>query len=222
MEQQQNQNGIKVYTKEEIAKTETIFNEQQLNFLLQKTPANHVFKRPGKGGQQWEYVTGTYIQKVLNFMFGWNWDFIIEKFDVNEAAKQVIVLGKLVCRTGDKEIVKQQFGRNDIAIKKGTGEYLDLGNDLKGAATDALKKCASEIGIASDIYGKGEFKEIRIQPKDQFEHKKNEVIEKLDEKEKQGKDIQSYRDEMVSLQKKKELTIEKMDEILNTIENEAS
>ena len=38
---------------------------------------------------------------------------------------------------------------------------LDYGNDLKAAATDALKKCASELGIASDIYGSEEFKEIK-------------------------------------------------------------
>ena len=37
---------------------------------------------------------------------------------------------------------------------------LDYGNDLKAATTDALKKCASELGIASDIYGANEFKEI--------------------------------------------------------------
>ena len=36
---------------------------------------------------------------------------------------------------------------------------LDFGNDLKGAATDSMKKCASMLGIASDVYGKAEFKE---------------------------------------------------------------
>ena len=38
---------------------------------------------------------------------------------------------------------------------------VNLGNDFKASATDALKKCASEFGIASDVYGKNEFKEIR-------------------------------------------------------------
>ena len=34
---------------------------------------------------------------------------------------------------------------------------------MKAAATDALKKCASEIGIAADIYNADEFREIKIQ-----------------------------------------------------------
>jgi len=36
---------------------------------------------------------------------------------------------------------------------------------LKAASTDALKKCASEIGIANDIYGADEFKGIQEQPR---------------------------------------------------------
>ena len=46
--------------------------------------------------------------------------------------------------------------------KRGTQDPLNLGNDYKAAATDALKKCAADIGIASDIYGKDEFREIAV------------------------------------------------------------
>jgi hypothetical protein len=46
--------------------------------------------------------------------------------------------------------------------KRGTQDPLNLGNDYKAAATDALKKCAADIGIASDIYGKDEFREISV------------------------------------------------------------
>jgi hypothetical protein len=45
-------------------------------------------------------------------------------------------------------------------MKSNPRQPLDYANDLKAAATDALKKCASEIGIANDIYGKNEFREI--------------------------------------------------------------
>lgn len=50
----------------------------QILKILQKTPANHVYKRPGKGGGTWEFVTGTYVKKVLNYTFGWMWDFEIK------------------------------------------------------------------------------------------------------------------------------------------------
>ena len=42
---------------------------------------------------------------------------------------------------------------------KKSGGMLDYGNDLKSACTDSLKKAASLLGIASDIYGKSEFKQ---------------------------------------------------------------
>ena len=139
-----------------------ILNKEQLNFLLGKTPETHIYTRPGKGGGQWKFVTGVYVKKVLNSIFGWDWDFEIVSFDVNMAAKQAIVHGKLTCRANGATVVKHQFGRADIKIRKADGAPLDLGNDLKAASTDALKKCASELGIASDVYGESEFKNITV------------------------------------------------------------
>jgi len=139
-----------------------ILNKEQLNFLLGKTPETHIYTRPGKGGGQWKFVTGVYVKKVLNSIFGWDWDFEIVSFDVNMAAKQAIVHGKLTCRANGATVVKHQFGRADIKIRKVDGSPLDLGNDLKAASTDALKKCASELGIASDVYGESEFKSITV------------------------------------------------------------
>ena len=139
-----------------------ILNKEQLNFLLGKTPETHIYTRPAKGGGQWKFVTGVYVKKVLNSIFGWDWDFEIVSFDVNMAAKQAIVHGKLTCRANGATVVKHQFGRADIKIRKADGSPLDLGNDLKAASTDALKKCASELGIASDVYGESEFKSITV------------------------------------------------------------
>jgi hypothetical protein len=139
-----------------------ILNKEQLNFLLGKTPANHIYTRPGKGGGTWKFVTGTYVKKVLNSIFGWDWDFEIISFDVNMQAKQAIVHGKLTCRANGATVVKHQFGRADIKIRKADGAPLDLGNDLKAASTDALKKCASELGICSDVFGESEFKNITV------------------------------------------------------------
>ena len=135
-------------------------SNKQLLHILQKTPAEHIYNRPAKGGGNWDFVTGVYVKKVLNYVFGWNWDFEIKTH--GKEGDQIWVLGRLTVRTGETVIVKEQFGRADCKKKKdGTG-YLDFGNDLKAATTDALKKCASELGIASDIYGKNEFKEIKL------------------------------------------------------------
>lgn len=136
----------------------TWVSEGQLIQILQRTPPQYVYKRPGKGGGTFDYVTVAYVTKSLNYIFGWNWDFEIVQHGIEGG--QVWALGKLTVR-GTKEgqtIVKTQFGRNDIKYKRGTKEMLDFGNDLKGATSDALKKCASMIGIASDVYGKADYK----------------------------------------------------------------
>lgn len=147
---------------------ESPFTNKQLLSILQKTPAKHIHKRPAKGGGEWEYVTGTYVKKVLNYVFGWMWDFQI--VDKGKEGEQLWVQGRLTIRdkNGDIKLIKEQFGHQDLKKKKdGTG-YLDYGNDLKGASTDALKKCASELGIASDVYGKNEFKEISPETKSEI------------------------------------------------------
>lgn len=136
----------------------TWVSEAQLIKILQKTPTQHVFTRPGKGGQSFKYVTGSYVIKALNYIFGWNWDFETIAHGVQQ--DQIWVQGKLTVKgTHGETIVKTQFGRADIKFKKDTKIMLDFGNDLKAATTDALKKCASMLGIASDIYSKAEYKE---------------------------------------------------------------
>lgn len=137
-------------------------NASQLQHLLKRTPEKHIKARPAKGGGQWEYVTGGYVKKVLNLMFGWDWDFEIMDEKVLLEAKQVIVKGKLTCRSNGHTIVKMQYGRQDVKFRRDSQDPLDLGNDMKGAATDCLKKCASEIGIAADVYNKEEFREFSV------------------------------------------------------------
>jgi recombination DNA repair RAD52 pathway protein len=149
-----------------------MLNKNQLQHLLRVTPAKYVRERPGKGGSKWKYVSGGYVKKVLNLMFGWDWDFEIMEQQILHG--EAIVKGKLTCRMDNRVIVKMQFGNKDIMYKRETDANneripLSIGNDLKAAATDALKKCAAEIGIAADIYNPEEFREIQVESKDTFE-----------------------------------------------------
>lgn len=137
-------------------------NEKQLEVLLKKTPPAYVKQRPAKGGGTWDYVTGGYVKKSLNLLFGWDWDFEIVDERIEIQAKEVIVKGRLTCRTNGRTIVKMQYGNKDIIFKRGTEIPLSIGNDLKAAATDCLKKCAAEIGIAADIYNKDDFREVQV------------------------------------------------------------
>lgn len=135
-------------------------NAIQLQHILKRTPAQYVKERPAKGGGKWKYVTGGYVKKCLNLMFGWDWDFEIMSEQV--LGGEVVVKGKLTCRCNGRQIVKMQYGNKEIMYKKGTETPLSIGNDMKAAATDALKKCAAEIGIAADIYNAEDFREVAI------------------------------------------------------------
>jgi len=152
-------------------------NGKQLEIIMQRTPRTYVKTRPAKGGGTWEYVTGGYVKKCLNLMFGWDWDFEILDEKILIESGEVVVKGKLTCRSNGKTIIKTQYGNKDIMFKKGTKIPLSIGNDMKSACTDCLKKCASELGIASDIYNKEDFKAVKVIDGDLAEK-----IEKLLEK----------------------------------------
>lgn len=177
---------IKQYTQAELSLAwDNSLNAKQLQLLLKKTPSQYVRQRPAKGGGVWHYVSGAYVRKVLNLMFGWDWDF--EVLSEMIQGNQVIVKGKLTCRVNGRTIIKTQFGCKEIVMRKGTNEPLNLGNDFKSATTDALKKCSAEIGIAGDIYSKDEFKEIDVIQDDLS----SEAIHNSKEKERVIKHIQN-------------------------------
>jgi recombination DNA repair RAD52 pathway protein len=145
---------------EQLSLTDSALNAKQLELILKRTPEKYVRNRPAKGGGQWKYVSGGYVKKCLNLLFGFDWSFeILEQMIMH---KEAIVKGKLTINSNGKTIVKMQFGNKDIMYRKGTEEPLSIGNDLKSAATDALKKCAAEIGIAADIYNAEEFREVQV------------------------------------------------------------
>jgi recombination DNA repair RAD52 pathway protein len=145
---------------EQLSLTDSALNAKQLELILKRTPEKYVRNRPAKGGGQWKYVSGGYVKKCLNLLFGFDWSFeILEQMIMH---KEAIVKGKLTINSNGKTIVKMQFGNKDIMYRKGTDEPLSIGNDLKSAATDALKKCAAEIGIAADIYNAEEFREVQV------------------------------------------------------------
>lgn len=153
---------VKIEAKDLALVDNNSLNDKQLKLLLKRTPPQYVKKRPAKGGGTWDYVSGGYVRKVLNLMFGWDWDF--EVINEQVAGGQVIVKGRLTCRVNGRSIVKMQYGCKEIMYKRGTTDPLNLGNDFKAAATDSLKKCAAELGIAADVYNKEDFKEIDVQP----------------------------------------------------------
>lgn len=159
-----------------------------MNLLYKKTPATHIHEKPGKGGGRFKYVTGAYVKSQLNRLFGFDWNFTVKQFDVK--GNQCIVFGRLEGNIRDKDgklittLVREQFGRADIkTLKSDKTKALDFGNDLKAATTDALKKCASDLGIARDVYAADEYRELAFyDADDQQQMEKDKKTAKYEDK----------------------------------------
>lgn len=161
MEDREKQSTKLMLTKADITLIKDLpYNDNQIKVLLSKTPKEFIKERPARGGGKWEYVSVGYIQKQLDLLFGFDWDFEILSETIGHG--EVVVKGKLTARCNGKTIVKTQYGNKDIMYRKDGSTPLSIGNDMKAAASDCLKKCASLIGVARDIYAKDDFKEVQI------------------------------------------------------------
>lgn len=154
-----------------VTRTSSVFNADQVNKMFAKTPKEYIKSRPAKGGGTWDYVDTTYMRRVLDSMFGFNWDFDVETslkeaYEVAVTTKVCVVKATLTARTKLNDewitIKKTQFGRKEVAFKKNSQDLLDFGNDMKAATSDALKKCASLLGVASDVYQQDDFVEYQV------------------------------------------------------------
>lgn len=163
----------------QVTRTTSLLNENQIQKIWNSTPQRFKYTRPAKGGGQWTYIKASYVRKVLDSVFGFNWSFDIdtglaEAFDVAKLTGGIVVKGTLTCNVKHDgqwiELKKTQFGRSEVKWKKGFSpdddvavpKPLDIGNDFKAATSDCLKKCASLFGIGADVYEAGEFQEIEI------------------------------------------------------------
>ena len=101
-----------------------------------------------RGGVELEYITGEQCISRLNETLGVaGWSFTIKEHGINAEADEAWVLGELSANFGGAIVVRQQFGSQKIKRSRASGIPLDIGFDLKGAATDALKKCAMLLGV---------------------------------------------------------------------------
>ena len=130
----------------------------QVNVLTQTTPKEVIKTRKGKGGKIFKYVEHAWVTRQLNEAFNWAWSWEILQWQIitPEDPQEVFVLGKLTVHGPDgKALVKTQFGTS-VVKRDRDGTILSIGDDLKAASSDALKKCASLLGLALDLYSDDE------------------------------------------------------------------
>ena len=122
----------------------------------QKTPEEAIKWREGRKGEWYPYTNTAYVIRQLNEAFAWNWDFECDSEEMilrNGEPFEIKVRGRLTVRAaGYGTIVKTQYGCQPL---QGGPKAPSYGDCYKGAASDALKKCASMLGIALDLYDSG-------------------------------------------------------------------
>lgn len=104
-----------------------------------------VKSRQGGQGMTFDYIPTEYAIQLLNEAFDYSWDSRVFMHEVTDSLAIVGVELKVWDEQGNP-IIKQQFGSCNI------NRGVDMGSALKGAASDGLKKCASQFGLALELY----------------------------------------------------------------------
>ena len=197
------QNLVQYFTNEEFNNLENpAFSELQLMLINEPTPEDEVEIKTDENGFKYKSVKGSYVKKRLNLIFSFNWNFKVITSEYVKEASEVICEGEIEVHTEKGSIIKQQYGSSMVASKNsGSGNRsffkpVNLGQSYKAAATDALKKCASEIGLFWDIYSQGfpdpeDFAE-EVKELDYQEQKKLERFQHFLDMKKNKKEVQEF------------------------------
>lgn len=109
---------------------------------------NQIKQREGNFGKMLDYIEGHAVIQRLNDAFEADWSFTIIRHEILKETDEVIVLGEL--KAGD--VVKMQFGSSRITRARESGDIISLADDLKAAATDAVKKASTLLGVGLHLY----------------------------------------------------------------------
>ena len=111
-----------------------------------KTPKPFIKKKMGL-----DYVEFSYMRDVADKEFpGWSWT--IEKTEVL-GSEAYVVQGRLTRYDEGLWRKADMVAAHRIQKKRGTNEFVDIGNDVKAANTDCIKKAFNMyLNIADDVY----------------------------------------------------------------------
>ena len=142
-----NKNGeLTTYDKKELAAVRKAITDKHKLVSGLKTPSPYVKKKQGM-----DYVEYSYMREVADKQFpGWSWT--IEKTEVL-GSEAYVVHGRL--KWFDEGIWRQgdMCAAHRIQKKRGIDEFVDIGNDVKAANTDCIKKAFNMyMNICDDVY----------------------------------------------------------------------
>lgn len=138
-------------SKEEINESKTTYER-----LTEKFPEKYLKRRilneGAKEEKVVEYIGGDKVVERLNEVFGiMNWNFTISDRIIDVDIGHIAILGRLVVIENGQETVREQWGSSVIDTYT-NGRVVCLGDNIKAATTDALKKCATLVGVGLYLY----------------------------------------------------------------------
>src|SRR5262249_20282023 len=102
-------------------------------------------QRKGRNGVL-DYVEGHSVIQRLNEALEGAWSFEIAHHEIRQ--EEVVVIAGLTAEPS----VKRAFGRSRVTREGQWGALVSLGDGLKAGGTDALKKCATFLGVGLHLY----------------------------------------------------------------------
>lgn len=137
--------------KEELA---TKIGKAQAVVLLGKTPKSEIRKRlmnprnpKGPNNPEFSYLEHAYVEQVLNFAFGMNWDAVVEKEEW--MGDDISLTGYIEVRFKNFTVKKTGFGGAKFLANNPNMSRADA---KKSAYSDMIKNAATKLGIGLDLY----------------------------------------------------------------------
>lgn len=140
-----------MYKDENVFDQHTGFNPTQARKLLEKQLNPAWIEKRSQGGKSLSYVGGHIIIRLLNVAFNQRWSFeVLDTKILGEPG----VKGTIVTVHGRMTVpglgIREQYGNQAFM-----GGAMDE-HTIKGATTDAMKKCAAMFGVALELSGEAE------------------------------------------------------------------
>ena len=110
---------------------------------------------------QFEYVDEAYMRRLLNDAYPdkWSWTIISYQLCKDGSSSRyfaIAVHGRLSIETENGGRHFDAIASHQASVSQKTGDYVDFGNDMKAASTDAFKVAVNRLcNVADDVYRKG-------------------------------------------------------------------
>ena len=129
-----------------------------------KTPKPFIKKKMGL-----DYVEFSYMREIADKEYpGWSWT--IEKTEVL-GSEAFVVQGRLLWYDEGIWRKADMVAAHRIQKKRGTNEFVDIGNDIKASNTDCIKKAFNMyLNIADDVY-RNQVEDLELS-----DEQKNEIL----------------------------------------------